>query len=175
MNTEEKRYNINELADLLDIHPQTLRKYEVDFKLHIPRDNNNSRYYTNNEKEVFETIVRLKNEGLTTKAINIMLNKSVTAIEQKERVLDIITVDRMTGEDVSLIFKKQINESINEFESRIKFEFDNLKSIYDEKLDQQKREFEFMLDRLRNHISKDIQNTFEQQSKKGFFSRMFNR
>lgn len=175
MNSELKRCGINEVAFQLGKNPQTLRKYENDFNIKIPRDSHNSRYYTDKEVELFEQIIKLKDEGLSTRAIKKMLDKSCTYQEHRDNMLDVVSVDTMNGQDLSLIFKKQINESILEFEERIQQQFDTLKNSYDVKLEQQKKEFEFMLSGLRHNISKDIQNTFEQQSKKGFFSRMFNR
>jgi len=164
MITNDKKYGIVELASLLQLNCQTLRKYELEFNISIPRDSNNNRVYTDKEKEIFEMIIRLKREGLNLKAVKKMIDKSITFIEQKEQTLDKISIDKMSGSDVGIILRKQVDESLVSFENRIQSQFDNLKNSYDEKFEQ-----------LRISIVDDIKNSIEQQKKPSLFGKLFNR
>lgn len=110
----ETRYTITELSKELGVHIQTLRKYEQDFALLIPRDEHKARYYTDTEKGLFENILRMKKEGLAAKAIRTLLGHSVDAIEQRGQAVALATVDRLTGDDVSLLIKAAVKEAMVE-------------------------------------------------------------
>lgn len=147
---ESQRYSITEMGAILGVHIQTLRKYEQDFGLLIPRDENRNRYYTEKEKTVFETIIRLKGEGLGSKAINKMLGRSVDVTEQREKALEVISLDQFTGQDIQQLFKKALVETLIEHEIRLKKEFEE--------------KFEEKFEALRQEHEKDMERYFTQQA-----------
>jgi DNA-binding transcriptional MerR regulator len=134
------------MGAILGVHIQTLRKYEQDFGLLIPRDENRNRYYTEKERTVFETIIRLKGEGLGSKAINKMLGRSVDVTEQREKALEVISLDQFTGQDIQQLFKKALAETLIEHEIRLK------------------KEFEEKFEALRQEQEKDMERYFTQQA-----------
>lgn len=69
------RYTISVVAQLVELHPQTLRNYE-DCGLVVPqRSPGNFRLYTENDVERLRKIVRLTNDlGVNLAGVEIILN-----------------------------------------------------------------------------------------------------
>lgn len=60
---ERAHYTISELALRLGIKSPTLRKYENDYELYIPRNELGHRFYSRDHLEVFQHILTMKAEG----------------------------------------------------------------------------------------------------------------
>lgn len=112
-------YSITELAEILDISDHSLRKYERDFDLLIPRNTQNYRYYTQKEIDLFKRIIQWKENGLNKDTINKMLHKSVEGIEQEEQVIDLVSIDKMTGEELKKLISNQLEDTILERERKL--------------------------------------------------------
>lgn len=72
---DSPRYTISVVAQLVDLHPQTLRNYE-DSGLVVPRRSpGNFRLYTERDVERLRKIVRLTNDlGVNLAGVEIILN-----------------------------------------------------------------------------------------------------
>lgn len=66
---KNKTYSIKEAAEELDLENHTLRYYEDELKLSIPRNSLGHRYYREYDMKVFRDIIALKGQGLQLKAI----------------------------------------------------------------------------------------------------------
>jgi len=68
-------YMISAVAELYDIHPQTLRLYERERLLIPSRSDGNTRYYTQGDLERLEVILKLTRElGVNLAGVEIILN-----------------------------------------------------------------------------------------------------
>lgn len=66
---ENKAYTIKEASELLELESHTLRYYEDELELQIPRNAIGHRYYREYDMKVFQHIIGLKEQGLQLKAI----------------------------------------------------------------------------------------------------------
>lgn len=121
-------YTITQVAEILNLHGQTLRKWEKDFDLKIPRNTQGHRYYTKQEIDLFTTIQKMKEEGANKHVINKILNRSASAKEQKEQALELVTLDKLTGSEFKELMINQISELMIEKERELTLQ-------YEEKLD----------------------------------------
>ena len=66
---DRAQFTISELALRLGIKSPTLRKYENDYELYIPRNELGHRFYSQDHLEVFQHILTMKAEGANIHAI----------------------------------------------------------------------------------------------------------
>lgn len=174
---EEKIYTITELSELLSLSDATIRKYEKDYDLKIPRNELGHRFYTNKELEVLNQIIKLKEQGANIHVIKKILSRSVEANEQNETALELVTLDKLTGAELKKLMLNQIGEMIIQRESE-------LSKQYEEKLDEIKFELkdeiknEFIHEReqrlMENQKLMDyIAVAREENNKKGFLRKIF--
>src|SRR5690242_12424044 len=70
-----KGYTISVVAETYDIHPQTLRLYEREGLLTPSRSEGNTRFYTDNDLERLELILKLTRDlGVNLAGVEIILN-----------------------------------------------------------------------------------------------------
>ncbi len=125
--------SITEVAKYLKVHEQTLRKWEKDYELKIPRNEQGHRIYTDKEIKVFESIIKLKEQGANLHLINKILGRSKDALEQKEQALELLTLDKLTGLEFKELMTRQIADLMIDREQEILIQ-------YGEKLERIKEE-----------------------------------
>ena len=70
-----RRYSISVVAEMFDIHPQTLRTYEREGLLRPARTVGNTRIYSREDVERVELILRLTKElGVNLAGVEVILN-----------------------------------------------------------------------------------------------------
>ena len=75
MKRKIKTYTISAVAELFEIHPQTLRLYEREGLLTPSRSEGNTRLYTDEDLERLEVILQLTRElGVNLAGVEIILN-----------------------------------------------------------------------------------------------------
>jgi MerR family transcriptional regulator, heat shock protein HspR len=75
MKKKVKTYTISAVAELYDIHPQTLRLYEREGLLKPSRSEGNTRLYTDSDLERLEVILSLTRDlGVNLAGVEIILN-----------------------------------------------------------------------------------------------------
>lgn len=75
MKKKTKTYTISAVAELFEIHPQTLRMYEREGLLQPSRSVGNTRLYTDTDLERLEVILSLTRElGVNLAGVEIILN-----------------------------------------------------------------------------------------------------
>lgn len=72
------KLSITELSKLLNVTDHTLRYYEKEFNLQIPRDSRGRRYYNKFLYDVFLKIKQLRDEGMDIKSIREYLQNNAT-------------------------------------------------------------------------------------------------
>jgi MerR family transcriptional regulator, heat shock protein HspR len=75
MKKKAKTYTISAVAELFDVHPQTLRMYEREGLLKPSRSEGNTRLYTDTDLERLEIILSLTRDlGVNLAGVEIILN-----------------------------------------------------------------------------------------------------
>ncbi|HEX8367673.1 MAG TPA: helix-turn-helix transcriptional regulator [Pyrinomonadaceae bacterium] len=75
MKKKVKTYTISAVAELFDVHPQTLRLYEREGLLKPSRSEGNTRLYTDTDLERLEIILSLTRDlGVNLAGVEIILN-----------------------------------------------------------------------------------------------------
>jgi MerR family transcriptional regulator/heat shock protein HspR len=98
-------YMISVVADMLKVHPQTLRTYEREGLLRPSRTEGNTRLYSDEDVERVELILRLTKElGVNLAGVEVILNMR----------------DRMEG------MQRQMNQAMEAFLRRFQAEFRDL-------------------------------------------------
>ncbi len=70
-----RRYSISVVAEMFDIHPQTLRTYEREGLVRPARTEGNTRVYSQEDVERLELILRLTKElGVNLAGVEVILN-----------------------------------------------------------------------------------------------------
>lgn len=115
-------FTIGEIATLFDINKKTLRYYdEIDlFKPSYTDEKNNYRYYTTNQFEKLNTIIYLKNIGISLSSIKYHLNNrsisnTLNLFEIQEDVIE------QKIEELKLIQKK-LKSRINKIKDSLEYE-----------------------------------------------------
>jgi MerR family transcriptional regulator/heat shock protein HspR len=86
---KEKRrlYMISVVADMFDIHPQTLRAYEREGLLRPSRTDGNTRLYSDEDLERIDLILRLTKElGVNLAGVEVILNMRERMQDLQERM-----------------------------------------------------------------------------------------
>ena len=109
-------FTITELSNLLNVTDHTLRYYEKEFNLPIPRDSRGRRYYDSSLYDIFIKIKNLRDEGQDIKSI-------------REFLLDNIAGKNLVINKDSLQNPAFNSESISSSES---ISIDNIKASIDE-------------------------------------------
>lgn len=149
-------FTIGDVADKLKVNKQTLRKWEKDFSLKIPRNEMGHRYYTDKEVEILENIQNMKDEGANIKIINNILQRSETAIEQREQALELVTLDRLTGKELKELMIDQISGIVVEREVELKKEYEKKIDDLEENInDRLSKELEKQEIKIREQISSE--------------------
>jgi len=73
MITTKDKLSITELSKLLNVTDHTIRYYEKEFNLQIPRDSRGRRYYNETLYNTFTKIKQLRDEGVDIKSIRDLL------------------------------------------------------------------------------------------------------
>src|SRR5215211_5990132 len=94
MKKRVKTYTISAVAELFDVHPQTLRLYEREGLLKPSRSEGNTRLYTDTDLERLEVILSLTRElGVNLAGVEIILNmrEKMNAMQQEfERFIEYV-------------------------------------------------------------------------------------
>lgn len=161
--------SIKQISERTNINDQTLRRWEKDFNLKIPRDTEtNYRYYTEKELKVIENIKSWKEKGLNTSVIKKMLERSNDYRDQEEHALDMVTTDKLTGKEFKEMIALQLKEEFeNILETKLREQEEKLtEEITNRVIENVKLENQKLLNYMENQRK-------EQDNKKSLWSRLF--
>ncbi|MGE5381524.1 MAG: MerR family transcriptional regulator [Methylocystaceae bacterium] len=93
-----RAFSIKEVAELLEVNESSIRYWdkEYGFYLKIPRTENNERYFTDKEIRRLENIKRLRDRGLSSKAILELVNKGAREEAEAEAKGKLVPVAEVT-------------------------------------------------------------------------------
>lgn len=84
---KRRLYMISVVADMFDIHPQTLRAYEREGLLRPSRTEGNTRLYSDEDLERIDLILRLtKDLGVNLAGVEVILNMRERMTDLQDRV-----------------------------------------------------------------------------------------
>lgn len=136
------KYTISHVSEKLGVSDATLRKYEKDYKIKVPRNELGHRFYTVNEIEILEQIIKLKEQGANIHVINRIMARSESFEEQNEQALELVTLDKLTGAEFKELMMKQIAEIIIKSEKELTQKYEEkLYKVKDELKEDIKQEF----------------------------------
>src|ERR1700724_3896021 len=85
-------YMISAVAEMYEIHPQTLRLYEREGLLRPSRSDGNTRLYTDQDLERLEVILHLTRElGVNLAGVEIILNMREKMAEMQAQIEEFVT------------------------------------------------------------------------------------
>lgn len=127
MKKKTKTYTISAVAEIYEIHPQTLRLYEREGLLKPSRSDGNTRLYTDVDLERLEVILSLTRElGVNLAGVEIILNmreKMNQMQSEFERFFEYLRTHanefsprvEIFSETEALIPISRINKTVNQF------------------------------------------------------------
>lgn len=80
----KEKYTITELSEMLQVTDHTLRFYEKELELSIPKDERGRRYYTTDLANMMYKIKVMRSEGLEIKAIKKIIQEDCMFEQAKE-------------------------------------------------------------------------------------------
>ncbi len=84
-------YMISVVAEMFEVHPQTLRAYEREGLLRPSRTDGNTRLYSDDDVERIELILRLTKElGVNLAGVEVILNMRERMHEMQQRMNEVI-------------------------------------------------------------------------------------
>ena len=92
------KYSITELSNMLEVTDHTLRYYEKEFNIIVPKDNRGRRYYNQEIANIFVQIKKMRNEGLEIKTNKkILLAKDIIPDNQHRSSSNNIPIEKNTS------------------------------------------------------------------------------
>lgn len=187
MEFEKTTYTINEVSEMLQINTSTLRNYEKEFDLKVPRDERNRRFYTEKEMEILKLIKQGRDDNHSIDTIKTALIKHNYIAEQRENGLSLTPVNNLTVEELQEVVFSQLTSKLADLVIAREQE---LKQSFEEKLVAEMSKLE---DNIRNEIKDEferhqiqlqqenaklisyIQETRKEPEKKSLWTRLFNK
>jgi len=173
-----KAYSIKEVSNKIEVTEGTIRQWEKDFNLDIPRNEENARYFTEIEIETLEHIKTMRDKNLSKAVIKELLDKrdtdaaqtqtkpSVPQLRQTEVTETLRSIQKSfetfpeIKEQIISELKDEVKESVhNELESN----FEKQNKILEEKLENITK------------AQKELEEKQTEEKNKGFLARLFNK
>ncbi len=119
------RYIISEASKRIDVEQHTLRYWEEELELYIPRNEMGHRYYREEDIEVFKAIKILKEKGYQLRAIKMLLPEiqkydNLDKVITGENILTTLPIQKIdiTDEEENLLMDKSA-ERLEQFKTII--------------------------------------------------------
>lgn len=173
---DDVRFSITELADQLGVHFNTVRKWEKEFDIVVPRSQNanRSRYYTEKEIDIFTKIKELREENMSIDNIKRYLNRDLGFIEQEESAIAALPLSEVSTIDIKNLIADIIVEREEllkeEFKKQIQEELEKQKDTIIEQVTQKQLE---QIQAENNKLINYIEKTRQEESKKSIWDRLF--
>lgn len=112
------RYTITEAANALNVHAHTLRYWEEELQLNIPRNELGHRVYYQKQIDLFSTIKRLKEQGYQLNAIRMQIMAGMGEEEMSscelQKVEDNAALKEEKMEKFQVLMKEVVRQAILE-------------------------------------------------------------
>jgi len=106
-------YMIGVVADMLNVHPQTLRFYEKKGLLRPSRSVGRTRMYSQEDVEDLARLLRLTRDlGVNLAGVEIILKMRRRMVDMQKQIQDLVTYVHETGDDVEKVEGRESRESL---------------------------------------------------------------
>lgn len=168
-----KAYSIKQVSSQIEVTEGTIRQWEKDFNLDIPRSEDNSRYFTEIEIETLSHIKAMRDKNLSKAVIKDLLDKNKNSSTYNKIPVPDVPALRQTEATQVLRSIQQSFETFPEIKKEIMNELkDEIKeSIKEELTENFKKQNELIAGELKKIT--DSQKQVENTKKTGFLSRIF--
>lgn len=140
-----KAYSIKEVANSIDVAEGTIRQWEKDFDLDIPRNKENARYFTEIEIETLEHIKTMREKNLSKAVIKELLDR--TEVDPDANQIQ-------TTPDVPQLKQSEVTETLRNIQKA----FETLPEVKEQIVSELKEE-------IKNDIRDELNEGFKQQNK----------
>lgn len=172
-----KEFTITQVSEMLGIHDQTIRKWEKDFNLKVPRNDVGNRYYTSEHIEILKAIKTKKDEGATKETIIKDLISNEDIIEKQTQSMELVRIDQLTGKELIHIIAEEMlrreKELIEEFEEKLSEETERLEMRMQEELSKQAEKIHEQIRSENTRLMDYLEKRREEEQKKGFWRKFF--
>ena len=104
---------IGVVADMLKVHPQTLRFYEKKGLLRPSRSVGRTRMYSQEDVEDLARLLRLTRDlGVNLAGVEIILKMRRRMVDMQKQIQDLVTYVHETGSDVEKVEARESRESL---------------------------------------------------------------
>ncbi len=180
----KEKCSITDLSRKLGVADHTLRYYEREFNLNIPRDSRGRRYYTENGINIMHQIKNMRDEGLSIKEIKKSFNSGYITDDLLPVVAD-SQESRLIEAEQSIDFSKLVDDFKNYLTINIKDEITAskeqiLKEMLKTKLElgacmeNNSRKVEMRLEKHFNDVDNAI-GIWRKKKKSSLLKRIFNK
>lgn len=172
MEFEKDRYSINEASEILNINTSTLRSWEKDFHLKIPRNNRNHRYYTDKEIEILRIIKDGREKNHSIETIKMTFDKHNIIEDQNEHATQLMKIENLTVKELQEAMFKNFKEVVSEV---VVEREEELKKDFEKKLIERE---EAMVGKIREQLKAENQKLMDhiaitRDTDKGFWNKIF--
>jgi MerR family transcriptional regulator, heat shock protein HspR len=106
-------YMIGVVADMLKVHPQTLRFYEKKGLLRPSRSVGRTRMYSQEDVEDLARLLRLTRDlGVNLAGVEIILKMRRRMVDMQKQIQDLVTYVHETGSGVERVEARESRESL---------------------------------------------------------------
>jgi len=165
MEVLKERYSITELSDMLQLSDHTLRFYEKEFDLNVPKDDRGRRYYTADLANIMYKIKLMRSEGLEIKAIKKILQEDplfppsqVTADSDSTAVIPAAGKEMEALQAVFGQLGKQLTKEIS-------YELDNTKELIVREISKTKLELGACVENSFRKLESKMEKHYEEVDK----------
>jgi len=177
------RYSITELSECLKVTDHTLRYYEKEFHMTVPKDKRGRRYYTPELANIMYKIKSMRDEGLEIKAIKKILESENAispppVVEQNGIIPAAAVVPDSSPTEISKFFQELSEQLTN----NISLELETTREQVVNEINKTKLElgacFENNVRKLESKLDKHFDNVdrsigmWRERNKSGFFKRI---
>ena len=157
------RYTITELSKRLNVTDHTLRYYEKEFCLQVPKDSRGRRYYTPELANIMYQIKSMRNEGLEIKAIRRILQSENVITEPPPVVVenDSLSLTTMPANSNSIEIRQFFDEFKEQLISNVSNEVNSAKDYLAKEINKSKLELGACVENSVRKLETKMEKHFE--------------
>lgn len=158
----KERYSITELSEMLQLSDHTLRFYEKEFELNVPKDDRGRRYYTTDLANIMYKIKVMRSEGLEIKAIKkILRDDPIFGPPQSPAECGNTAIASASGKEYD-IMQRIFSELGKQLAKEIGYELDNTKDQLVREISKTKLELGACVENSVRRLESKIEKHYEE-------------
>jgi DNA-binding transcriptional MerR regulator len=175
----DKEYSINELSQILETPNTTIYSWEKALNIKTKRKSDNSRFYNEQDLELYKKIKELREKKFSLKSIKDALENTEAFQDMQEVAVTQIPLESLTAQEIEKVVSKSFEKALKGVLNQAK---EDLREVIKEELrDELRKEFEYQNKqkeaeniKLLNIIETKFREEKEEKNNKSFLKRLFN-